>query len=171
MWMVARAINFDVENYNRVYNTADRALKKRYSKNFIRLVDNPFAYMFWHSRPYMQSGAFKFLPFFWFITIGVTWWEMGKMNYRNSLFTAYEGVMSGHRQWEFPVEVFNHDKSNSLLMHEHEFMMDKGLVSQKAAPPYKKFCKLNHYTRDQNYRKYLAYRERRGVDLFTGRPK
>jgi hypothetical protein len=56
-------------------------------------------------------------------------------------------------------------------MHEHEFMMDKGLVSQKAAPPYKKFCKLNHYTRDQNYRKYLAYRERRGVDLFTGRPK
>merc|ERR1719264_665791 len=70
--MVARAINFDVENYNRAYNAPDRALKKRYSKNFIRFVDNPLAYTFWHARPYMESGAFKFLPFFWFCTISLT---------------------------------------------------------------------------------------------------
>jgi hypothetical protein len=96
---------------------------------------------------------------------------LGKQNARNSQFSAFERVMKGHQQWEFPVEVFSHNKNLGLLMHEHEFNMDKGLVSQKAAPPYKKFCKLNHYTRDQNYRKYLAYRERRGVDLFTGKPK
>lgn len=148
MWMVARAINFDVENYNRAYNAPDRALKKRYSKNFIRFVDNPLAYTFWHARPYMESGAFKFLPFFWFCTIGLTWWNLGKRLYRSSAFESHERVFSGHQQWEAPTEQFTYNKNLSLYVHEHEFMMDKGLVSQKAAPPMTRFVKLNTFTRD-----------------------
>ena len=38
MWMVARAINFDFSNYNKLHSTPDRALKKRYLKNVFRLL-------------------------------------------------------------------------------------------------------------------------------------
>jgi hypothetical protein len=170
MWMVARAINFDIDGYNRSYNSADRAQKKRYSKNFLRLVDSPINYVYWHTLKYWQNGTFRFLPMFWLLSFGTAWWVSGGNNYRGSIHTAIENVARGHQQWEHPTEHFTYNKNLTLLFHEHEFMMDKGLVSQKAAPPYPKFVRLNFYARDQNLRKYFAHRERREVNPFTGKP-
>jgi len=39
MWMVMRAINFDVDNVNRLYLNPDRALRKRYLRNVFRALD------------------------------------------------------------------------------------------------------------------------------------
>lgn len=77
MWMVMRAINFESDKYNRVYNVADKALKRRYLRNFFRLVDNPIGYVFWHSRPYFESGAIKLMPMFWAFSFFATFWYMG----------------------------------------------------------------------------------------------
>jgi len=79
-------------------------------------------------------------------------------------------VYKGHADVEVPIEYFTFNKSLTFFFHDHEFMMDKGLISGKAAPPLPRYCKLNTYTRDQNLRKYFAHRERRGADLFTGKP-
>ena len=138
MWMVARAINFDLGNYNKFYSNPDRASKKRYLKNFLRFADGPLNYMFWHTVRYWQNGTFRMLPFYWLICFGGTWWVNGGNRYRGASHTAMENTFSGHSQWEFPTETFSFNKNLTALFHDHEFMMDKGMTSQKAAPPYPK---------------------------------
>mgnify|MGYP000005050883 CR=1 FL=1 len=170
MWMVCRAINFDLDNYNKLYANPDVALKKRYSKNFLRFAESPLNYLYWHTLRYWQNGTFKLLPFYFSITVLATWWISGSNNYRGSVHTALERTYEGHQQYEFPIETFSFNKKLTLQFHEHEFMMDKGMISQKAAPPYPKFARINNYVRDQNLRKYFAHRERRDVDPFTGKP-
>ena len=171
MWMVARAINFDVENYNKIYNVPDRAMKKRYIRNFLRFVDQPLQYTYWHSLPYFRSGTIRFLPLYFAVCFVGTWWVTGSTLYQNAVDRARERVRDGHERYETPVEHRSFSHFQAMLFHEHEFSMDKGLISQKGVPPYPKFCRLNTYVRDQNYRKYFAHRERRGVDPFTGKPK
>lgn len=171
MWMVARAINFDVENYNKIYNNPDRAMKKRYIRNFIRFLDQPLSYVYWHSLPYWRSGTIRFLPLYWAFCFIGTWWVMGSTLYQGAVDRSREAVRAGHKRYETPVEEKSWSHYNAMLFHEHEYSMDKGMVSQKGAPPYPKFCRLNYHVRDQNLRKYFAHRERRGVDPFTGKPK
>lgn len=170
MWMVARAINFDLGNYNKYYSNPDIASKKRYLKNFFRFADGPINYLFWHTLPYWQSGRFKLMPLYWGLCFLGTWWIVGGNNSRGATEKALERTYSGHQQWEFATETFSFNKNLTFLFHEHEFNMDKGMISQKSAAPYPRFARLNNYVRDQNLRKYFAHRERRGVNLFSGKP-
>lgn len=170
MWMVARAINFDFDNYNKLYSTPDIATKKRYSKNFFRFLDSPVNYVYWHSIRHWMNGSFRFLPLYWGLCYGLTWWVSGAALYKSSAHAQLEKVYRGNVSTEAPVEHFTYNKNLTLFFHEHEFMMDKGLVSQKSVPPFAKFVRLNNFVRDQNFRKYFAHRERRGADLFTGKP-
>jgi hypothetical protein len=170
MWMVARAINFDFDNYNKLYSTPDIATKKRYVKNAFRFFDSPLNYIYWHSIRYFQNGTFRFLPIYWGICFGSAWWFMGSTQYKASVGIQLEKVFKGKARTETPVEHFTFNKNLTLFFHEHEFMMDKGLVSQKSVTPQAKYVRLNNFVRDQNFRKYFAHRERRGADPFTGKP-
>ena len=117
MWMVARAINFDVENYNKIYNNPDRGMKKRYLRNFIRFVDQPLSYLYWHSLPYWRSGTIRFLPlYFSFCFIG-TWWVMGSTLYQGSVDRAREEVRGGHKRYENPMEEKSFSHFNAMLFH------------------------------------------------------
>lgn len=171
MWMVGRAINFDMTNYNKLYSNPDKALKKRYMKNVMRLIDNPLSYIIWHSYPYLRSGKIKILPLYFFIMYGSAFLANGRQRHQGATLTAYEKMWAGHERFEYPVEVHSKNHNLAFNFHDHEFSANKGMVSQKAAPPFHKFVRLNNYVRDQNLRKYFAHRELRGVDPFTGKPK
>mmetsp|Transcript_30983 Transcript_30983/g.30639 ORF Transcript_30983/g.30639 Transcript_30983/m.30639 type:complete len:173 (+) Transcript_30983:114-632(+) len=171
MWMVGRAINFDFTNYNKFYSNPDKGTKNRYLKNFMRFVDSPINYVFWHTLPYWQTGKFKFLIAWWMVTYGGVFLISGRLRTQASAMDAGESTYQGHTQWEFPVETYSQSKMMTFYFHDHEYNGDKGKISQKAALPNQKFCRLNNYVRDQNFRKYFAHRERREVDPFTGAPK
>ena len=170
MYMVCRAINFDLGNYNKLYSTPDYPNKRRYVRNVFRLLDHPFAYLFWKTKPYFDSGKIRMFPFYWGLTLFMTWWVSGHTFARNAQARAVEDTYEGHANSENSIEVFDNSRMLGLFFHNSEGNSSKGLISNKCFPPLPFFCRLNYHIRDQNFRKYFAHRERRGVDLFTGKP-
>jgi hypothetical protein len=170
MFMICRAINFDLGNYNKLYSTPDYPSKRRYIKAVFRFLDNPISFLGSELRPYFLSGKIRMLPFYWFLTMGFTWWFVGRYMGRTAELIAIDQVYSGHKAIETPVENFSGSKLLSMLFHHTEGNAAKGMISSKNVLPSPLFCRLNYHIRDQNIRKYIAHRERRGADVFTGKP-
>ena len=170
MFMICRAINYDLGNYNKLYSTPDYAQRRRYLKNAGRFLDNPIAYVLWKSGPYWLSGKLRVLPVWWALTYVSTWWFAGKTFAKAAKEVAIDKVYMGHQATEVSVEAFSYSRLLTLFFHESEGNASKGLISSKNYPPLPQFCRLNYHVRDQNLRKYFAHRERRGADPFTGKP-
>lgn len=170
MFMICRAVNYDMTNYNKLYSTPDLANKRRYLKNFFRFVDHPLRYIVWKVLPYLKSGKIRTFPAFWFMCYIGGWWFAGSAFAKSAAREARERVYEGHDAIESPIEEFSYSRMSTLYFHESEGNAAKGLVSGKNYPPMASFCRLNYHIRDQNLRKYFAHRERRGADLFTGKP-
>lgn len=170
MFMICRSINYDFDNYNKNYSTPDVATKRRYWRNFFRFLDHPMRYFFWKSKPYFLSGKIRFFPMYWFVLYIGTWWQAGGHLASAAHQVANENVYSGKAQFEFTNETFTYDRTQAMHFHHSEGNASKGLMSNLSVPPSSVFCRLNYHVRDQNYRKYFAHRERRGADLFTGKP-
>lgn len=170
MFMICRAINYDLTNYNKLYSTPDLANRRRYMRNLFRLADHPVRYVFWKTLPYWQSGKLRMFPVFWFCCYIGGWWFAGSAFAKSAKRQAMEEVYEGHRSIETGIEEFSNSRMLSLYFHESEGNSAKGMLSAKSYPPMPFFCRLNYHIRDQNLRKYFAHRERRGADLFTGKP-
>ena len=170
MFMICRAINYDLGNYNKLYSNPDLASKRRYMRNLFRFLDHPISYVIWKSAPYVQSGKIRVLPLFWTLTYLGTWWISGKVFARSNFQEAVENVYEGHQFVEVANEEFGNSRMYTMYFHESEGNGAKGMISSKNYPPMPIFCRLNYHIRDQNLRKYYAHRERRGADLFTGKP-
>lgn len=170
MFMVCRAINFDLGNYNKLYSSPDVSQRRRYMKNVFRLLDHPTSYIFWKTLPYFQSGKLRFLPVYWGLMYSFAFWTAGKEFAKAAHLAAMEKTLEGHTMHEEVLEEFTNDRMSSMFFHETEGNAGKGLMSSKNYPPLAIFCRLNTHVRDQNLRKYFAHRERRGANLFTGKP-
>ena len=170
MFMICRAINYDFDNYNKNYRSPDVANKRRYMRNVFRFLDNPIRYIFWKIQPYLQSGKIRMLPFYWFTTFIGTWWIAGAELAENSKMIQIENVKQGFSEKEHKTEIFTYDRILTQNFNHSEGNATKGLASNLNVAPSPMYCRLDYHIRDQNFRKHFAHRERRGADLFTGKP-
>jgi hypothetical protein len=98
------------------------------------------------------------------------WWVSGSHLADVAKLGAREDVFQGHAKAEHGKETFTYERTLTQHFKHTEGNATKGLVSNLNVKPSPIFCRLNYHVRDQNYRKYFAHRERRGADLFTGKP-
>jgi hypothetical protein len=171
MFMISRAINYDMTSFNKLYSTPDYGNRRRYLKNAFRFFDHPIRYVFWKMLPYWASGKLRMFPLYWAALYLPAWWISGSTFARIGRVQAAEDVYEGHKHIETSVEEFSNSRMLSLWFHESEGNAAKGMISSKNYPALNIFCRINYHVRDQNLRKYFAHRERRGADLFTGKPK
>ena len=110
------------------------------------------------------------LPFYWFTTFIGTWWIAGAELAENSKMIQIENVKQGFSEKEHKTEIFTYDRILTQNFNHSEGNATKGLASNLNVAPSPMYCRLDYHIRDQNFRKHFAHRERRGADLFTGKP-
>ena len=154
-----------------MYSNPDLAQKRRYMKNVFSFLDHPLSFIHWKLRPYYKSGRIRGLIAYWLFLYLGSWWIAGHALAVEAKYKAVYKVREGHELVESPVEVFSDTKLHGQRFTHSEGNAERGMISDKNLPPLHSLCRLNFHIRDQNIRKYIAHRERRGADVFTGKPK